>query len=172
MAGKVIPGPVVCLLRRGGLVVDVGDVTVHVVNLEDTVVVTVTVVLGGAVVAVAVDVLVVGVAVVAVVAVGAVVVDVAAAATVIGVGVFDSDSDEPPTDFWSILSELDFSDADGLDAFDEAFSSFSSISSVFETSFLLPAATVLVVSTFLPATREPSECVFLSLEFHSESYKN
>lgn len=39
MAGKVIPGPVVCLLLRGGFVVDVGEVTVEVVNLDDEVVV-------------------------------------------------------------------------------------------------------------------------------------
>lgn len=39
MAGKVIPGPVVCLLLRGGFVVDVGEVTVDVVNLDDEVVV-------------------------------------------------------------------------------------------------------------------------------------
>lgn len=38
MAGNVIPGPVVCLLLSGGLVVDVGEVTVHVVNLDAVVV--------------------------------------------------------------------------------------------------------------------------------------
>lgn len=44
VAGKVIPGPVVCLLLKGGLVVDVGEVTVHVVNLEVVVVAMVVVV--------------------------------------------------------------------------------------------------------------------------------
>lgn len=67
VAGKVIPGPVVCLLLNGGLVLDVGEVTVDVVNLDDAVV-------AGIVVAVVV-----------VVVVAAVVVDVVDVIVVVGV---------------------------------------------------------------------------------------
>lgn len=38
MAGNVIPGPAVCLRLNGGFV-EVGEVTVQVVNLEEVVVV-------------------------------------------------------------------------------------------------------------------------------------
>lgn len=70
VAGKVIPGPVVCLLLNGGLVLDVGEVTVDVVNLDDAVVAGIVVAVVVVVVVVVVDV------VVSVVAVDDAVVDV------------------------------------------------------------------------------------------------
>ena len=66
VAGKVIPGPVVCLLLNGGLVLDVGEVTVDVVNLDDAVVAGIVVAVVVVVVVVVVDVVDVVVSVVAV----------------------------------------------------------------------------------------------------------
>lgn len=148
VAGKVMPGPVVCLLLRGGFVAEVGDVTVDVVNLP---------------VAVDVDVATVVVAEVVLVINGAV---VAAAAVVVnddddGEGGFASETLDVGIDFSSILSELEFSEDDGLEAFDvleetlSAFSpfvtsfvtSFTSFVTSFATSFLL---STLGLSVFFP----------------------
>lgn len=127
VAGKVMPGPVVCLLRSGGFVVEVGDVTVDVVNLP--------------VVVTEVAELVVDVVVVIVVAVVVVVND--------GDGGFASEILDVGKDFSSIFSELEFSEDDGLDAFDvfdEPLSAFSIC--VLDVSFLL---STLGLSLFFPA---------------------
>jgi len=130
VAGKVMPGPVVCLLRSGGFVVDVGDVTVDVVNLPETDVATV-------VVAAVVP------------AVGVVIDDVVVVVANDGDGGFTcSDTLDVARDFSSIFSELEFSEDDGLDAFDvleETLSVFSTC--VFGVSFLL---SMLGISTFFP----------------------
>lgn len=122
VAGKVIPGPVVCLLRSGGFVeVKVGDVTVDVVNLP--VVVT----------EVVVDVIVVVVVIVTVVNNGD--------------GGIMSETLDVGKDL-SIFSELEFSEDDGLDAFDvfdELLSAFSIC--VLNISFLL---SMFRLSLFFP----------------------
>lgn len=135
VAGKVMPGPVVCLLLSGGFVPEVGDVTVDVVNLPE----------------VDVDVATV------VVAELALVTDIGAATVVVvivveadndGDGGFASEMLDVGKDFSSILSELDFSEDDGLDAFDvleEVLSAFSS--RVLVASFLL---STLGPSLFFP----------------------
>lgn len=140
VAGKVIPGPVVCLLRSGGFVVDVGDVTVDVVNLPETDVATVVV---------AAAALVVGVVAMVVVVAVVVVDDVVVVAVNDGDGGFASDTLDVARDFSSIFSELEFSEDDGLDAFDvleETLSAFSTCA-VFDVSFLL---STLGLSAFFP----------------------
>jgi len=198
VAGKVMPGPVVCLLRRGGFVVEVGDVvTVDVVNLPDfeidvvalavelalaaaTAVAAVAAVAVVAVVAVAVAVAVAAVTAVAVIVAVAIAVAIAVAvavavvvavvavavavAVVVAVAVavaVDNDVDndgegglasetlDVAGDFSSILSELEFSEDDGLDAFDvmdETLSAFSLC--VFDAS-LLPYS-IFGPSVFFP----------------------
>lgn len=137
VAGKVIPGPAVCLLRNGGFVVDVGDVTVDVVNLPE---IDVAIVVVAAVAPIVVG---VGVVVAVVVVVGVVV------AVNNGDGGFASDTLDVARDFSSIFSELEFSEDDGLDAFDvleEMLSVFSICA--FGASFLL---STLGMSAFFPA---------------------
>jgi len=174
VAGKVMPGPVVCRLRSGGFVVEVGDVTADVVNLPETdvatvvvamvapvvgviivvVVVVVVVVIIVVVVVVVVIVVVVVVVVIVVVVVVVVVIAVAVAVAVVvaaindGDGGFASDTLDVAKDFSSIFSELEFSEDDGLDAFEvleEILSVFSTC--VFNVSFLL---SILGLSTFFP----------------------
>lgn len=175
VAGKVIPGPVVCLLRNGGFVVDVGEVTVDVVNLDDVVVpVLVAVVVAMVVVVVAVEAVVVVVVVVIVAVVDGVVASVAVDEAVVdvvddavdavvmevtvevAVWVFGSGTlGKVGFDFWSILSELDFSEEDGLEAFEETLSFLSSDSSVFVASSLLlcTASSPLDASAFFAETK-------------------
>lgn len=129
-----MPGPVVCLLLRGGFVAEVGDVTVDVVNLPEDV---------------AVDVDVATVVVVDVVA-GVVLVteDVTVAVVVVdgGDGGFASETLDVAMDFSSIFSELDFSEDDGLEAFDVLEDTLSAFST-FATSFLW---STLGLSVFFP----------------------
>ena len=166
VAGKVIPGPVVCLLRRGGFVVEVGDVTVDVVNLPEVDVATVVVGVGvvvGVVVVVVVIVVVVVVVVVVVTEVVVPVVDVVNVVVVVVVGGvivvivnngddgFASETLDVGKDFSSIFSELEFSEDDGLDAFDvleEMLSAFS-LFSIVDASFLL---STLGLSVFFPSS--------------------
>ena len=118
---------------------DVGEVTVDVVNLDEAVVV----------VAMVADV-VVGV-------VANVVVVVVTDETV--VWVFGSDMLEVGFDFWSILSELDFSEVDGLEAFEESLSFFSSGSSIFAIIFLLSLAFSVDDASVFFAGNTREECV-------------
>lgn len=133
VAGKVMPGPVVCLRLNGGFVIEVGDVTVDIVNLPEIAVI-----------------VAVGVVVVVVV----VVVDVTIAdavpkfvpiidddvVTVILVsdegedGGFVSEILEVGKDFSSIFSELDISEDDGLEVLEEILLFFSPRLCVFDAS--------------------------------------
>lgn len=152
VAGKVMPGPVVCLLLSGGFVAEVGEVTVDVVNLPEDVV--------------DVDVAAVVVAMVALVT-DDVVVTATVAVVVVdedGDGGFASETLDVAMDFSSILSELELSEDDGLEAFDvleETLSAFSPWD-VFVTSFLL-------LSTLGPSVFFPGKVIALVGRFVSRS---
>lgn len=127
-----MPGPVVCLLLKGGFVAEVGDVTVDVVNLPEDV---------------AVD---VDVATVVVAEVVLVIEDVVVAMED-GDGGFASETLDVGMDFSSILSELEFSEDDGLEAFDVLEDTLSAFSAAFSTAFstAFSAACVVFVTSFL-----------------------
>lgn len=161
VAGNVMPGPVVCLLRRGGFVVEVGDVTVDVVNLPDLDVDVVAVVVAIGVAAIDVGVVDVDVGT------GGVdvdVVDVDVDVVIVndddnvngGEGGLASETLDVGRDFSSIFSELEVSEDDGLDALDVLEETLSLAFSIciFGAESLLPS-TFGLVSVFLP---EKSTC--------------
>lgn len=117
VAGNVMPGPVVCLLRSGGFVIEVGDVTVDVVNLPDL----------------DVDVAVVLATEVAVATADVVTVDDDVND---GDGGLASETLDVGRDFSSIFSELEFSEEDGLDIFDVLEEMLSALSFCVFVSFL------------------------------------